>query len=256
MRSPMRLDLPGSPARRDRTPRRVSDCLASWHGASGTLDSDQGVAGVFARATTLASVSDGAGSTYTAPHSLPAWEMRDLDGDSVREAMGLRMATSDFLTWGVAPLPQVHSGLLEFVEVGGVTGTSGATLWAICNDAVSGVRMWIDTSGSAGGDYGLNWNNGSTTRTARLTVAPTSGQRVRLRWTWAADGAIAIWQSINGGAETTATAAALALPSAWGTGAVMRLNSRGDTENPCQAFYRRLKLVPGIVDVATLEAIR
>jgi hypothetical protein len=81
MRSPMRLDLPGSPARRDRTPRRVSDCLFSWHAASATLDSDQGVTGVFARAATLASVSDGAGSTYTAPHSLPAWEMRDLDGD-------------------------------------------------------------------------------------------------------------------------------------------------------------------------------
>jgi hypothetical protein len=256
MRSPLRLDLPGSPARRDRTPRRVSDCLFSWHGNSATLDSDQGVPGVFARAATLASVSDGAGNTYTAPHSLPAWEMRDIDSDSVREAMGLRMGTSDFLTWGVAPAPQAMSGLLEFVEVGGVIGTAGATLFAIANDALSGTRLWIDTSGGAGGDWGINWTDGTTTRTARLAVAPTSGQRVRLRWMWAADGSLQLSQSINGAAETSASAAALTIPAAWGTGAVVRFNSRGDTENPAQAWYRRVKLVPGLVDVDTLEAIR
>jgi hypothetical protein len=253
MPSPHRLDLPGAPARRDRAFRRVSDCLWSWDASLASLDSDQGIVGVFSRAATLASVSDGAGTTYTAPHSMPAWEMRDLDADTVREACGLRMGTSDFLHWGAAPAPQALSGLLDLVETGART-TANATLFAITNDAVSGARLWLDTSGSY---YRLNWSDGTTTRTATLTVGqPTSGQRVRLRWTLAADGALALWQSINGAAETTATAAALALPAAWGAGAVVRLNARGDTENPAQGWYRRAKLVAGIVDVALLEAIR
>lgn len=256
MRTPHRLDLPGAPALRTRTPRRVSDCLWSWDAALASLESDQGVAGVFARAAALASVSDSTGATYTAPHSMPAWEARDLDGDTVREACGLRMGADDRLHWPVAPVPQAMSGLLEIVETGAVTGTAGATLFAICNDAVSGARLWIDTSGSAGGDYGLNYTDGTTTRTARLAVAPTSGQRVRLRWTLSSTGVITLWQSINGGAETTATAAALTLPAAWGTGALIRLNTRGDTENPAQGWYRRAKLVAGIVDDALLEVIR
>jgi len=253
MRSPLRLDLPGSPARRDRTPRRVSDCLFSWHAAVAGLDSDQGVPGVFARAATLASVTDRSGATYTAAHSLPAWEMRDLDADSVREALGLRMGASDFLHWGVAPSPRELSGLLEFVETGART-SANATLFAIANDAVSGARLWLDTSGTY---YRLNWTDGTTTRTATLTAGqPTSGQHVRLRWTLSATGVLNLWQSINGAAETTASAAALTLSTAWASGARVRLNSRGDTENPAQGWYRRVKLVPGIVDVAVLEVIR
>lgn len=249
----MRFDLPTAPALRDRTPRRVSDCLWSWDAALATLTSDQGVVGVHSRATTLASVSDGVGATYTAPHSLPAWEMRDLDGDSVREAMGLRMGTSDFVHWAVAPAPQAMSGLLELVETGART-TANATFFAVTNDAVSGARLWLDTSGTY---YRLNWTDGTTTRTATLAAGqPTTGQRVRLRWTLAADGALALWQSINGAPETSATAAALTLPSAWASNAKVRLNSRGDTEHPAQGWYRRAKLVAGLLSTEDLEAIR
>ena len=179
--------------------------------------------------------------------------MRDLDGDTVREAMGLRMGTSDFLTWGVAPLPQAMTGLLDLIETG-ARETANATLFAITNDAVSGARLWLDTSGSY---YRLSWTDGTTTRTATLAAGqPTSGQRVRLWWSLASTGALALSQSINGGADTTATAAALTLPASWATGAVIRLNALGDTENPAQAWYRRVKLVPGLADVDTLEAIR
>jgi hypothetical protein len=247
------LDLPGDPTRRDRSLRRVSDCLWSWDAALASLESDQGVAGVFSRAATLASVSDGVGATYTAPHSLPAWEARDLDADGVREACGLRMGTADFLHWPVAPAPQAMTGLLDLIETGART-SANATLFAITNDAVTGARFWLDTSGTF---YRLNWTDGTTTRTATLTVGqPTAGQRVRLWWTLAATGALTLSQSINGGADSTATAAALALPAAWAAGAVVRLNSRGDTENPAQGWYRRAKLVAGIVDVARLEALR
>jgi hypothetical protein len=249
-----RVDLPAAPARRDRTPRRVSDCLWSWHGAGATLASDQGVAGVFARAATLASVSDRAGATYTAAHSLPAWEMRDLDGDSVREACGLRQGTSDFLTWSVAPAPQAMTGMVEFVELGSRL-QSGQTLFAINKaSAPFGASLWLNSSGSY---YRINWTDGTTTRTATLTTGqPTTGDLVRLRWTLAADGALTLWQSINRAPETTATAAALALPASWAAGAVVSLGSRGPSSDSAAAWFRRAKLVAGIVDVDVLEAIR
>jgi hypothetical protein len=253
MRSPFRLDVPGDVARRARTLRRVSDCLASWDGSLALLDSDQGVPGVFVRAATLGSVSDGVGATYTAPHSMPAWEMRDLDGDTVRERCGLRMGTADFLRWAAAPAPQALSGLLEFIETGART-TAGATLFALRDDAAAGAGLWLDTSGSY---YQLNYSDGTTTRTATLTTGqPAVDEQVRLRWTLSSTGVITLWQSINGAAETTATATALTLPSAWATGAKVRLNSRGATDNPAQGWYRRLKLVAGIVTVPVLEAVR
>jgi hypothetical protein len=209
--------------------------------------------GLFSRGSTLASVVDSIGATYTATHGQPAWEARDLDGDTIREALGLRMGASDRLEFAAPPAPQSMSGLLEFVETGART-TANATLFAITNDAVSGVRLWIDSSGSY---YRISWNDGSTTRTATLTAGqPTSGQRVRLRWAWAADGAITIWQSINGGAESSASASALAIPAAWATDAVARLNSRGPSANPAQGWYRRVKLVAGVVEVDVMEAVR
>jgi hypothetical protein len=253
MRSPFRLDLPGDLARRARTLRRVSDCLASWDGGLALLESDQGVAGAFVRAATLASVSDGVGTTYTAPHSMPAWEMRDLDGDSVRESCGLRMGTADFLSWPAAPAPQALSGMIDLVETGART-SSGATLFAISDDAVTGARLWLDTSGTY---YRINYTDGTTTRTATLTTGqPSSGQRVRLRWTLTSAGVVSLWQSINGAAESTASASALTLPAAWAAGAKVRLNSRGATANPAQGWYRRVKVVAGIVSVDVLEAVR
>jgi hypothetical protein len=244
---------PTAPALRDATPRLLSACLFHWDGAETDVASLCGRAGTFTRAATLAGVTDGAGATYTAPHSLPAWEMRDLDADSVREAAGLRAGTADFVSWPDPPAPQAMAGLLELVETGART-TANSTLFALANDAVTGARLWLDTSGTF---YRLNYNDGSTTRTATLTSGqPTAGQRVRFRWTLSAAGAIQLWQSINGAAETTATATALALPAAWAAGARLRLNSRGATANPAQGWYRRAKLVAGAPAVAVLEALR
>jgi hypothetical protein len=60
---------------------------------------------------------------------------------------------------------------------------------------------------------------------------------VRLWFTVSSAGVFTLRQSINDGADTTTTTTALALPTngAWGTDAFVRLNSRGDTENPSQA---------------------
>jgi hypothetical protein len=201
--------------------------------------------------TATQAATDSDGVSYTATAAMPAWEARDLDGDGDREAIGLRMGTSDRLTCTTPPIFTAHSGRLDFIETGAIS-TSGATLFAIANDTVAGVRLWIDTDATY---YGVNWNDGSTTRTARLTVAPTTNDLVALSWTLATDGALTVTQRINNGGDTIAVAAALTLATAWGTAARMRLNSRGDTENPAQGWYRRLLIVPAQLDLDAIGEV-
>lgn len=223
--------------------------VPAWDVATGAILAAGGQRFTWTRgASTSQSATDSDGVSYTAPAALPAWEARDLDGDSVRETVGLRCGTSDRLTCTTVPLPQAMSGRIDFIETGAVS-TADATLFAICNDAVTGARLFLATNGTS---YGLVWTDGTTTRTARPTGTPTTNQRVTFWWQLAADGSLSVSQSIAGGAATTATAAALTLPTAWGTGAALRLNSRGDTENPGQAWYQRLILWPGTASVTDL----
>lgn len=220
----------------------------------GILRTETGHLGAFSRGVTLASVLDSLGGTYTAVDAQPAWEMRD-DGAG-GQRMGLRMGTSDRLAFDAPPVLGPFRLLLEFTETGARIGTAGGTLFALCNDAVSGGRIWIDTSGTASGRYGINYSNGTTTRTARVSSgAPVSGDRVQLIADFADTGALSFSQRINGAAATTASAAALAIV-ALGSGARIRLNSRGDTENPASASYHLAKLVYGAPSDETLLAIR
>jgi hypothetical protein len=116
---------------------------------------------------------------------------------------------------------------------------------------VTGARLWLDTSGTF---YRLNWTDGTTTRTATLTVGqPTAGQRVRLRWTMTATCALTLSQSINGGAFTQATSGALALPAAYATGARTRIGRRGATQNPAPLTLLSYLLAPGTLTDAQFD---
>lgn len=224
-----------------------------WSADTGGIVAASGHVGTFSRGATLASVADSLGATYTAVEAQPAYEARDWDNDSVREAFGLRMGAADRLAFSAAFRLVQHSGLLEIIETGART-TAGATLFAYRNDGATGAGLWLDTSGSF---YRFNYNDGTTTRTATLVSgAPTSGDRVRFTWELTAAGALTFNQSINGAAATTATAAALTLPAAAPASAFVRLNSNGNTANPAQGWYRRLRLVPGAFDLAALTARR
>jgi hypothetical protein len=229
------------------------DVAAMEETSDGLLRAESGHLGVFSRGATLAGVLDNNAVSYTAVDAQVAYESR-LDASGAMRA-GIRMGPSDRLVFADPPPISELSGYLEMVETGARVGTAGATLFAICNDAVSGARLWLDTSGTY---YRINWSDGTITRTATLTVGqPTSGQRVRLRWTLSATGVVTLWQSINDAAETTATAAALALTTAWGSEARVRLNARGDTENPAAgACFHVVKIVNGTPPLATLLAIR
>lgn len=218
---------------------------------AGTITTPSGHVGTHARGATLASVQDAsAAGSYTALDGQMAWEQRDWDNDgSVREAFGLRMGTSDFLAFPCNLRPMAHCGLLEMIETGART-TSGATLWALRNAGATGAGLWLDTDAST---YRFNYSDGSTTRTATLASgASASGDRLRFTWELGSDGALTFRLSINEAAEIEATAAALALPSAWASSASIRLNSRGSSANPAQGWYRRTRLVAGYVSPRAL----
>jgi hypothetical protein len=223
-----------------------------WSADTGEIIAASGHVGTFTRGATLASVADSLGTTYTALEAQPAYEARDWDNDGIREAFGLRMGTADRLAFPAAFRLQ-HCGLLEIIETGART-TAGATLFAYRNDGATGAGVWLDTSGSF---YRLNYNDGTTTRTATLSSgSPASGDRVRFTWELSSAGALTFNQSINGAAATTATAAALTLPANAPASASVRLNTQGSTANPAQGWYRRARLVPGAFDLAALTARR
>lgn len=217
---------------------------------AGTIATPSGHVGTFARAATLASVQDAStAGSYTALDGQLAWEQRDWDNDGVREAFGLRMGTSDRLTFpcnlrsGIA-----IAGLLELIETGART-SAASCLWSLREDAASGAGLWLDTSGTY---YRFNYRDGATTRTATLTSGqPVSGDRVQFTWELTSAGVLTFYQAINGAAATSASAAALALPSAWASPAKIRLNANG-TGNAGSGWYRRCRLVAGALNATTI----
>jgi len=227
----------------------MSSALFAWDAADGPamrwatggLMARTGHEGTWSRgAATLASVLAATGS-YTAQGSMPGWEARTIGG--VAQTV-LRCGTSDRVTWVPGHGPQPFTWRMSFIELGARTAAN-STLWAYANDAVSGVRFFVDTSGSF---YRVTYHNGSTFVTATLTSgAPTSGQDVLLWGTWAANGAVTINQRINGGSQTSASSGALALPSAWAAGTLIRLNRRGASVNAAQGAYRSLVIAPGVL---------
>jgi hypothetical protein len=203
---------------------------------------------LWSRGATLAGVN-AVGGTYTAPATLPAYESAD-------NRLGVNLGTSDVFRSNapVGWLPQDLSGELVFVERGARVGASGDTIFSIAgDDPTTGVRLFLDTTGTASGFYRLTYHNGSTSVTATLTSGqPTAGQLVRLRWLWSAAG-LTLRQSINGGAFTSATSGALALPSAFATGARLRIGRRGITQNPAPLTLLSVFVAPGTLTDAQFD---
>lgn len=224
---------------------------------TGLIVLPSGQSGTWSRAATLASVSDANGATYTALDGQIAYEQRDWDNDSVRESFGVRMGTSDRLAFPASVRSNVAiSGLIEFIETGAVIGTAGGTLLALTKDDGTGDGWYIDTTGGAGGFYRFNLRVGGTTRQATLAARPVTNDRVQLFWDLTQPGVPTVYQSINAAAATSATAAALAQPSAWGAPFSIRVNSRGTSVNPASAWYRRIRIVYGALNQTTIQERR
>lgn len=225
----------------------ASRALVHWRGDDLSVNTVGGQLGTFTRGAT-ATVVDFNATSFTVGNAMPRWEPRDWLASGERTHMGLLMGTSDRLTFAAAWRPRALAFLVEFIEAG-TAATLNAALWSVSNDALTGARLAVDSTGTL---YRLRHHNGTAEVTATLGAAPTVGQRVTLRGYLYADGSVQLWQSINGAAETaTARSAANTLAAAWGTGALTRLNGFG-TGNGGSVWVKRLKVVPGLQDATAI----
>lgn len=237
------LPTPADPAELE----LVSRCIAHWRGEDLRVDLVNGQPGTFTRAAT-ATVYDSNGVAFTLPNFRPRFEPRDWLAGGSRTHMGLLLGATDRLSWAADWRPRALGFYVEFIEAGTV-GIANAGLWSVTNDAVTGARLVLDSTGSA---YRLRHHNGTSEITVTLGSAPTTDQRVVLRGYLYSDGSVQLWQSINGAAETaTARSAGNTLAATWGATARLRLNSVG-TGNAGSVWVKRLRLVPGLPDATTL----
>lgn len=229
----------------------ASRCIYHFRGDDQSLMPLTGQVPAFSRAAT-ASIVDSLGTAFSAARHQPAFEPRDWDNDTVREQMGLVMGISDRLDYPADWTPKAFAWWHEFIQVGSMP-SAGVALWSITNNAVSGARVVIDSSGTY---WRATHHNGSTSQVITLGVAPASGNRV-IQWGQVyADGSIQMWQSINEGAAiNTARSSALTLAASWGSGtARLRIGASG-TGNYGSQWIKRLRLAPGLPDLQTLSRI-
>lgn len=229
--------------------RRASRCLVRWDARDASLDTVQGHTGTLVRAATGTAV-DSNGTTYTAVHSQPRWEMRDDIG--TRDAIGLRLAADD-LTWPVAPAPAALTAYVACWEVATRT-TTGAGLLYLGNAGQTGGRLLIDSTGT---NYRATLHDGSTSQSATLaTGTPAVGAYTELLLTVTAAGLVTLTLAVNGGAPVSAVAgSALTLPAAWGTGAVLRVNRVGSAGTQGSTCLRRVKVAAGVHDLYTMRGL-
>lgn len=210
-----------------------------------SVDALSGQAGTLTQAGAV-TVTDSAGGTVGVNNASPPWS------SNVGQAViGLLLGTATkVLAWPLNIVPQACCGMIDFVENGGLAIAS-AGVWYLGNDAATGARLWLDSSST---QYRMNYTDGATTRTCTMTgTAPTSGQRVRLRWVLSATGTIQLNQSINGAAETSpAASAATALPASW-AGTTCRINSVG-TANYGNNLYLGVVVMMGNQSLTDTQA--
>lgn len=203
---------------------RVSAFDLSWDARHHSLDAITGQAGTGAF-TTANNLIGSDGTTLAALTGMPRWQMLDIEaGVTGRETAGLLMGSGDTLAWPIPLRTDAATLLLGFVQPASFPA-SGKGLLYCGDDAISGARWYVDSSGS---QYRLTYHNGTSSVTSTMTgTAPTSGQVVWLRGTRSATGAVQLYQTINEAAETTPGASGTLTPVAFGSPCIVRLNGIG-----------------------------
>jgi hypothetical protein len=155
---------------------------------------------------------------------------------------------ADSLSFAFPYAPQAMTVYADFVELGTVLGTNTAGLFDIGNSTDAALFL-----SNSGGNVYRAWNRRGSDTTATLVAAPTYGQRNELRVALAADGSMTLGQSINSAAESTATAGANALASAWNI-ATIQVGQRG-TGTVGFLALRKIVVAAGVQSLATMRAI-
>lgn len=239
--------IPARAVRRLTQPVLVSVSRFRWQARRGTLDAITGQTGALTRAATGTAV-DSNGTTYTAAHSMPRWEARDFAFSGTRDTLGLRLAADD-LTWDANWRPETGTLLGEFSEEGTRT-TANAGLLYLGNDAQSGARLLVDSTGS---NYRVTFHNGTTSQSASLaTGTPTTGQMFRVGVQLEDDGtnqrARLILHVVTTGVETfSAWTTPIARATAWGTGAKLRVNRIGSAGTQGSTWVRQAAWCPSLL---------
>ena len=220
---------------------RQSAHLVSWQARGLSVDADTGQAGVATFAASANVIASDA-TTFAAVAGMPRWQMQDLQAvPTGRESPTLWLGVGDTLAWTVAPRLTGVTLSLQFVQPS-VFPTVGTGLLYLGTDAVSGTRLYLDSTGS---QYRVTHHNGTSPVTSTMTgTAPTSGQLVTLRATLASTGAVQVHQTIGEDDETSATASGTLAVVALSAASRLRLNGIG-TANTTAYAARRAWLSPG-----------
>ncbi len=236
----MRTALP--PRLAPRPLRRRSRCLFDWDADDASLDAVTGHVGTLTR-TSSATALDALGATYTAPHSMARWESRALGGV---DRLGLRLSTDD-LTWTMIGPPRALSIYVHCVELGTRT-TANAGLLYLGNNGVTGARLVLDSDGA---NYRATWHNGSASDSVTLsTGTPGTGVDAELLVTLSAAGVVSLSSAVGGTEAQVVGATPRALPSSWGSGAVVRANRTGSSGTQGSTWLRRVKILAGVTTLA------
>lgn len=232
--------------RRLTAPALQTRSLFRWQAARG-LTALTGHVGTLTRASAQGANADQNGATYTAVHSMPRWEMRDVFGTGARDTVGLRLSTDD-LAWDVALAPRSMTMLVEFAEAGTRT-TSGAGLVYVGNDGQSFTRLILDSDGT---NYRATWHNGTSSVSATLaTATPTTGQLARLLVQLEDNGTtqrvrlgLDVVQTI--GETWTAWSSTVTRASAFPTSTRVRANRVGSGGTQGNVWLRQIAIVAGL----------
>lgn len=233
---------------RPAAPALRSTALFRWQAARG-LTAVTGPEGVLTRAQSAVGLVDGAGQLYTAVHSMPAWEARDWRGTGTRQTVGLRLGSSSSCAWTIDAAPQTSTLLVEFSEAGTRTA-NGAALVYIGNDAQTGGRLILDSTGT---NYRATLHNGSASESVSLaTATPTTSQATRLALQLEDDGTymrVRLWLDVlrTPGETITAWSGALLRPASWGAPARVRLNRAGASGTEGNTWVRQIAWVAGLL---------
>lgn len=239
------IRIPPPTTRHAGAPDVRARALFRWQARTLTTTAITGQDGVLVRAATGTAV-DSVGTTYTAVHSMPRWESRTF-GAAAR--VGLRLGADD-LAWPVSVVPRTMTVVLELSEAGTRT-TAGAGLFYLGNDAVTGARWLIDSTGT---NYRATIHNGTTSASVTLASAlPTTAQATRLTMQVTDDGtnwSVRLVRDVVSGAgeENTGWSSTIARAATFGATTQLRLNRLGSAGTQGSTWVAQCAMVAGLRD--------
>lgn len=158
--------------------------------------------------------------------------------------------SADALSFAFTPVPQAMTVYADLIDLG--TGlVNGLRVFQIGTNA--GARLLLRGDGTVS-PY-LQFNNGAATQVTGSITLWAVNSRVEPLATLATDGATTLGFSVDGAAQSNATAGtAQALPSVWGE-SVLYIGIGEAASGPGFAAFRSVKVAPGVKSLAQMRSL-